>query len=984
MLNREVKKRIDDIHDLLVGKLPLPSERLELITISLIYKFMDDMDERSTKIGGNRSYFKGGLLKYSWRKILAYKPKSQENAADLLVANFNKAIKAISEAPDIPEFFQSIFRNSSVTLKDGRILKAFMDEISSFEYSNSEELGNAYEYMLLTFGNQKDIGAFRTPRHIIDFIVEIVQPHKSDKILDPACGTSGFLISAWNYIRRSNTSSQNMDNPEHWGDTLSTEENTLLASQIQGYDNTPLMVRLSKVNMFLHKIKDPQVNEYDTISSERRWNEKFDCILANPPFMTPKGGVKPHNKFKIKARKSELLFCDYIMEHLKPGGKAGFIVPEGIITNSSNNHFIEFRKWAVNEMGLWAVVSLPTGVFQPYAGVKTSILFFDRTLARTGKSIMLLKIDNDGYSLNTARGEVIGSDLPSATKLLLAFKHKLISGQNDQLTKDSLNFSKTKFEYSIIPREDFAKLDPYRATSTAWDICYKSLHRLDKAYEEYNNADKSTPIKADRQLELLNKIIEQFTENTGYVTLSEGSFSKDKKAKFEFIALANPVNDTKLKAYFESNLKEQAIICGEQSPVSEIETSYKLPTLIFEALENKREYSLSLERQNGISPVFSEYDFVRLGDNELFNILSGGTPDTNESEYWNGQIPWATLVDLPASNFFTSISHTQRNITEKGLTNSAAKIIPVNSIIVSTRATIGRIAINLVEMATNQGFKNIVIKDFSRVDTHFVAYIMTALVDQMVQMASGAVFKEISKSNFSNLEIPLPSLKIQKQIITELNSYQRVIDGCNSIIENFVPVFDINPDWPFVKLNDICTKISDGTHFKPNYTVDGFKFLSAKNVVGKVIDWNDIKYVDEAQHLQLSKRVKPQRNDVLLAKNGTTGVAAIVDSDEEFDIYVSLALLRPNQMVIPKFLLYMINSGYVKQQFNSRLKGVGVPNLHLIEIKDIDIPLPSIEEQNEIIKELEPQFEFVVQAFLIKNKMELKIRQIVNSLWNKE
>jgi len=984
MLNREVKKRIDDIHDLLVGKLPLPSERLELITISLIYKFMDDMDERSTKIGGNRSYFKGGLLKYSWRKILAYKPKSQENAADLLVTNFNKAIKAISEAPDIPEFFQSIFRNSSVTLKDGRILKAFMDEISSFEYSNSEELGNAYEYMLLTFGNQKDIGAFRTPRHIIDFIVEIVQPHKSDKILDPACGTSGFLISAWNYIRRSNTSSQSMDNPDHWGDTLLSEENTLLASQIQGYDNTPLMVRLSKVNMFLHKIKDPQINEYDTISSEKRWNEKFDCILANPPFMTPKGGVKPHNKFKIKARKSELLFCDYIMEHLKPGGKAGFIVPEGIITNSSNNHFIEFRKWAVNEMGLWAVVSLPTGVFQPYAGVKTSILFFDRSMARTGKSIMLLKIDNDGYSLNTARGEVIGSDLTSATKLLLAFKHKLTSGQNDQLTKDSLNFSKTKFEYSIIPREDFAKLDAYRATSTTWEICRKALHRLDKAFADYNNADKSTNFKTKRLLELLNKTVEQFTENTGFIISPIVATGQSNRAKLVDSTITNPIVETDLKSYFQSTLKEQAIICGQQSPISEIQTPYKLPTIIIEALDNKREYSLSLDRQNGISPVFSEYDFVRLGDNELFDILSGGTPDTNEPEYWNGQIPWATLVDLPASNFFTTISHTQRNITEKGLTNSAAKIIPVNSIIVSTRATIGRIAINLIEMATNQGFKNIVVKDFLRVDTHYIAYVLTALVDQMVQLASGAVFKEISKANFSNLEIPLPPIKMQQQIVAELNSYQKVIDGCNIILENYSHISEIDlksNKEKLVRIGECCHIISGGTPSTkdPSYWNGNIPFVTSADIEN-VFKLTPRRFLTEKGVKESAVNLLPA-NSVLVVSRVGLGKVAYTSYELSYS-QDCLGLIVKDDRVLPKFICLVISqySEYIK----SIGTGVTIKGITKNDISQLEIPLLPIEKQKEIISEVEREYLTIGGCIDLKNKMELKIKQIVSSLWTKE
>lgn len=982
MLNREVKKRIDDIHDLLVGKLPLPSERLELITISLIYKFMDDMDERSIKIGGGRGYFKGGLLKHSWRKIAAYKPKSQENAADQLVTNFNKAIKAISEAPDIPEFFQSIFRNSSVTLKDGRILKAFMDAISEFEYSNSEELGNAYEYMLLTFGNQKDIGAFRTPRHIIDFIVEVVQPHKSDKILDPACGTSGFLISAWNYIRRSNTSTQNIANPDHWGDTLTNEENTLLASHIQGYDNTPLMVRLSKVNMFLHKIKDPQINEYDTISSEKRWNEKFDCILANPPFMTPKGGVKPHNKFKIKARKSELLFCDYIMEHLKPGGKAGFIVPEGIITNSSNNHFVEFRKWAVNEMGLWAVVSLPTGVFQPYAGVKTSILFFDRSIARTGRSIMLLKIENDGFSLNTARNEIAGSELPEAIQILLKFKQVQFQEQNNLTVNADLDFSQSKVQFSIVPREDFAKLDPYRATSTAWDVCRKELKNLEKAFSIFNEAVKTTPLQISRQFELLGKACECFTQHTGYPLPDIKKIkTASKQGKKQ---LKCPVDEVQLKSFFDNEIKEQVIICGKQSPITETETPYKLPELIIEALDNKREYSLSLDRQNGINPMVSDYDFVRLGDKELFDILSGGTPDTNEPEFWNGSVPWATLVDLPSSNFFTTISHTQRNITDKGLSNSAAKIVPVNSIIVSTRATIGRIAINTVEMTTNQGFKNIVVKDFSKVNTHYIAYLMTALVDQMNQLASGAVFKEISKANFSNLEIPLPPLKIQNQIVTELNSYQRVIDGCNIILENYShnPEIDLNINKAeLIRIGECCHIISGGTPStkNPSFWNGDIPFVTSADIEN-VFKITPRRFMSHEGVKESAANLLPAGNVLVVTRVGLGKVAF-----NSFELAYSqdcLGLILKDDKLLPRYLCLVVS------QFAEHIKSIGtgvtIKGITKKDISNLEIPLLPMETQLKIVQQAENEYNTIEGCIMLKTKMELKIKQIVSSLWNKE
>lgn len=154
-------------------------------------------------------------------------------------------------------------------------------------------------------------------------------------------------------------------------------------------------------------------------------------------------------------------------------------------------------------------------------------------------------------------------------------------------------------------------------------------------------------------------------------------------------------------------------------------------------------------------------------------------------------------------------------------------------------------------------------------------------------------------------------------------------------------------------LEELCSVITDGTHQTPEYSEDGYMFLSSKDVTARKINWENVKKIPEQLHEMLSSRLKPQLNDILLAKNGTTGVAAIVDRDEIFDIYVSLALLRPKEMVYAKYLLYAINSSHTKRQFDRGLKGIGVPNLHLSVIRKTKVPLPQYEEQQEIVKQLE-------------------------------
>ena len=294
--------------------------------------------------------------------------------------------------------------------------------------------------------SQGDAGQFRTPRHIIDFMVEVLAPQKHETILDPACGTAGFLISAYKHILRTNTDAKGHSQ-------LTPDEKGRLAKNFKGYDISPDMVRLSLVNLYLHGFTDPHIYEYDTLTSEERWNEFADVILANPPFMSPKGGIKPHKRFSIQAKRSEVLFVDYMAEHLTPTGRAGIIVPEGIIFQSQTA-YKELRKMLV-ENSLVAVVSLPAGCFNPYSGVKTSILILDRGLARSAQSVLFLKIENDGFGLNAQRRAIEKNDLPQVQAELAAYLQALRSKAS---TETILSLTSTA---QIVPKEKIAANGDY-------------------------------------------------------------------------------------------------------------------------------------------------------------------------------------------------------------------------------------------------------------------------------------------------------------------------------------------------------------------------------------------------------------------------------------------------------------------------------------------------------------------------------------------
>lgn len=493
MLDSETKRRIDTCRDILVGKVPDPKSQVEQITIALIYKFMDDMDAEAEELGGERAFFTGEFARYGWSKLMAPGLGGHE-----MLNLYAEAVQRVNENSGIPPLFRDVFKNAFLPYRDPETLRNFLKEINSFTYDHSERLGDAFEYLLSVLGSQGEAGQFRTPRHIIDFMVEIVDPKKNESILDPACGTAGFLISSYKHILKHNSKGYReqqdheaydekgvpieelpIDNPMRYsGDLLTPDERKRLSANICGYDISPDMVRLSLVNMYLHGFTDPHIEEYDTLTSDEKWSELADIILANPPFMSPKGGIRPHNRFAVQSKRSEVLFVDYIAEHLTPNGRAAVVVPEGIIFQSQTA-YKQLREILVKSY-LVAVVSLPAGVFNPYSGVKTSILVMDKRLARQFDDVLFVKIENDGFNLGAQRRPIDKNDLPEAVGIVGEFlqhgevpeNRKALAvgrerlGENDEWNLSGeryFDFSFEHSEYEVVRIADVCGINPRKS-----------------------------------------------------------------------------------------------------------------------------------------------------------------------------------------------------------------------------------------------------------------------------------------------------------------------------------------------------------------------------------------------------------------------------------------------------------------------------------------------------------------------------------------
>lgn len=821
MLTKDIRKTIDNARDVLVGKIPNPQSQIEQITIAMIYKFMDDMDIESVEFGGERQFFVEELSEYAWSKIM-----SQQLGNEARMNLYTEALDKLQLSYRIPKLFRDIFKGAYLPFRDGQTLTLFLKEINDLSYNNSENLGNGFEYLLSIMGSQGDAGQFRTPRHIIDFIVDIVKPTKADTILDPACGTAGFLISAYKYIQKT---AEDLKQP------LTPQERTALTENIQGYDISPDMVKLALVNMYLHKFKDPKIYEYDTLTQDTRWDNYFDCILANPPFMTPKGGIQPHNKFGVKANRSEVLFVDYIMEHLNSTGRAGVIVPEGIVFQSANA-YKELRKKLVDENYLYAVVSLPSGIFQPYSGVKTSILFMDRQLAKKTDKVLFVEIQNDGFDLGAQRRPIDKNDLPKALELI------------------------NQWQNAINTKTDFS---------------------------------------SDSQM----------------ITLVEKS-----------------------------------------------------------KLGENEEYNLTASRYK-VTQDFSncKWDIVKLGD--ICDTTAGGTPlKSNEEFYIPAEIPWINSGEVRNGEIFKASKY----ISKLGLKKSSAKLIPANSVLVAMYgATAGQVGLLRFEAATNQAVCSILPND--KFNPKFLYYILSSKTKSLIQMSVGGAQPNISQGIIKNLQIPLPPLEVQEEIVKELDSYQAVIDGAQKVVDNWKPTIPINPEWEKVKLGDVCQLTYGYTDTALETGDIRFIRITDIDVFGQIKD-DDCKYINSNNE---TDKYLLQNNDVIVARTGATyGKTALFKGDYKA-VYASFLIkldFDKTRVYNPYYWAFAQSQDYINQAAKL-VSGVAQPQFNANAIKNIEFYLPSIEEQKLIVKKIEEEEKAIEECKKLIELHKEKINTKIQSIW---
>lgn len=820
MLDAETKRRIDSCRDILVGKVPDPKSQVEQITIALIYKFMDDMDAEAEELGGQRSFFAGDYGKYGWARLMAPNLGGFE-----MLALYAEAIGKMNENPGIPGLFRDIFKNAYLPYRDPETLRSFLKEIDTFTYDHSERLGDAFEYLLSVLGSQGDAGQFRTPRHIIDFMVEVIDPKKNESILDPACGTAGFLISAWKHIQQQNGKTKP-------GDQLTPDERASLVANIRGYDISPDMVRLSLVNLYLHGFSHPNIVEYDTLTSDEKWHETADIILANPPFMSPKGGIKPHKRFSVQATRSEVLFVDYMAEHLSPQGRAAIVVPEGIIFQSGTA-YKKLRELLV-KTSLVAVVSLPAGVFNPYSGVKTSILILDRRLAKNCDSVLFVKVDNDGYGLGAQRRAVSGSDLPEAARLLKAFFADAAAFENGPTAHK-------------VTRERIGE-------NGDWGLSGERYQERDTTEQKYGLLELGTICKPEY----------------GFTTSAEES------------------GDTRLVR------------------ITDIDALGRL-------------------RQDG-------QKYITFSQESAPYLLRKGD----------------VLVARTGATF--------------GKTMIFAENYPAV------------FASYLIRLRFPQ---NLLLPEY------YWAFAQTEKYwEQARRLSSGGGQPQFNGNALTQIKIPVPPLATQQEIVAEIESYQKIIDGARQVVENYRPHIAVQPDWPVKKLSSVCEHITDGDHQAPPKSAEGVPFVTITNIgADNRLSFAKTFFVPENYFEGLSPLKKPMRGDVLYTVTGSFGIPVLINFDSRFCFQRHIALLRPNLRIVPEFLYCLLLSQSIAQQAESAATGVAQKTVSLGSLRNFTVPVPPIETQRAIVAEIEAEQALVEANRQLIVRFEAKIKTAINRVW---
>jgi type I restriction enzyme M protein len=490
MINGQLKSDIDKLwDDFWAGGIANPLSVIEQISFLMFARLLDIRETREEKKASRtgkpfrRIFSDKPLVDEARRKALEGLVKTEQdlrwsnfrhlNGEDMLRVIRDGVFHHFKTVAMDGAKFGEYMKDAQLLIQKESLLVVAVNTIDRLPLTSGDTKGDLYEYMLGKLSTAGIAGQFRTPRHIIAKMVEMLDPKPFEVIGDPACGTAGFLVMTMHYLLRKYTT-PGMEYPDDDGniifpgDMLEKYRDHIQSGLLHGFDFDVTMLRIAAMNLLLHNIDSPEIHYTDTLSNNfpdrfpKQSEDYFDVVFANPPF---KGSldyddVHPSLLKKVKTKKTELLFVTLILKMLKPGGRSATIVPDGVLFGSSKAH-LALRQMLVDDNQLEAVISLPSGVFKPYAGVSTAVIVFTKG-GRTD-NVFFYDVQADGFSLDDKREKVEANDLPDMLERWQqrdpekdtdrTKKHFFVTA--DQIRENKYDLSINRYKETVYQEEDY-------------------------------------------------------------------------------------------------------------------------------------------------------------------------------------------------------------------------------------------------------------------------------------------------------------------------------------------------------------------------------------------------------------------------------------------------------------------------------------------------------------------------------------------------
>ncbi len=1018
-----------------------PVQRVEYIIELLLLRIFETKIKQDDEFKPLRDLFSAG---YKWtnpktgkeetneNRLFSYLPSvSNEQILAELNDNFFPFYSNILQsarkvfAGNLPQkvqdqlvLIEEVFSNSNFTNNVnsgnlGEVISIVAHDIEESRLLQTDLLGDAIESALSETGGTKDIGLFRTPSHVRHFMTALVEPTFDDILFDPACGTGGFLFDGYEFVMR------RVDSTREWPgekahselaewfnhyfehnqiDFPSIEQTTqFYRSGVTGIEYLGMIRKMAAINFYIRGLNPANIEQGDSLAKYKPVtdHESKSAILANPPFGAQRDQEAYPDVWGEYSKESEttILFVKLMFEHLKQGGRCAVVVSEGFHTWDQFSAKA-LRKMLLEEAQLKAVISLPQGLFVSKSGQgpKTSILVFEKG----GKTdwTWFYKVTNDGYTMGTNRKEQKGNQL---VECLTLFHEYVKHGKQPPESKNQF----------CIPAEWIKTLDPRVKekirTETRADMEAKGAAEREKKSKELDKKVKAKKLtEAEKQMDL--KVFDQMLENR---IQNEIAKRIDKAHTYSF-NLANYKSSLNLDLF---DLPDELDFDFKKiNDSAEVEKIYKslqknhgnpeitkimVQTLnLGSALEADiaREYVSNLN--NDVIAQHKELIVIKeiLKSGAKYPKIKLGTLISLEKEFFN--VDEETLYRRVTCKLRGQGIFPRDKVFGKDLKTKRQQIVHSNQLLVA-------------EMDAKYGGYGIVPDDCDNaiVSSHYYLYNLNEaellpsylgvilqseeVLTQVKTFVKGTTnYSAIRGSDFLEIAIPLPSLDEQTAIVAQIEKQNAMIEGAVKILENWEVDEKVFSDLPFVELDKHLLFVSSGSTPLGGANIyvqeDGVLFIRSQNILINKTDFSDAVLIPREIHDKMN-RTQVKKADVFLNITGASiGRSAVMDEDREANVNQHVAILRPDETLLPEYLSAVLNTPNLQLQIDKLQTGSSRQGLNFDQIRQLKIPIADLSSQLQITRNLNAQMQILNGIENMKAEAKKKIAKILAAVWGVE